>query len=379
MAGLYLHIPFCRQACHYCDFHFSTNQRQKSDLCKSIAREIGLQKNYLTTKTLTSVYFGGGTPSLLSAEELTLLFEAVNENFTLAPSAEITLEANPDDLTKANLTTLREAGINRLSIGIQSFNDAVLKFLNRAHDSTAALSCLTEARAVGFNNISLDLIYAIPGQTDDDWKKNIQTAIELAPEHISAYSLTIEEKTAFGNWQRKGKLSPADENTAASNFELLISMLTNAGYEHYEVSNFCKPGYYSKHNTSYWKQEHYLGVGPSAHSYNGDSRQYNISNNAIYQKSIAEGKVPCEVEILSQENKINEFIFTTLRTHWGCDFAKLNNDLGYDALPVHADYINNLVKGKLASFDQRILRLSSKGMLLADKIASDLFVELIKK
>jgi oxygen-independent coproporphyrinogen-3 oxidase len=254
-----------------------------------------------------------------------------------------------------------------------------LKFLNRAHNTNAALSCLAEAREIGFDNISLDLIYAIPGQTNAEWKKNIQTAIEQAPEHISAYSLTIEEKTTFGNWQRKGKLTQADEDTAASHFELLISMLTNAGYEHYEVSNFCKPGYYSKHNSSYWRQEPYLGVGPSAHSYNGESRQHNISNNAIYQKSLAELKVPFEIEILSRENKINEFIFTTLRTHWGCNLAKLKDDFNHDPLLVNTNYINNLVNGPLANLDQHILKLSSKGMLLADKIASDLFVETIKK
>ena len=379
MAGLYLHIPFCKQACHYCDFHFSTNQSHKNDLCKSIAKEIELQKNYLPNNNLTSIYFGGGTPSLLSSEELTVLIEAVRQNFDTTPSAEITLEGNPDDLTKEKLKVLNEAGVNRLSIGIQSFNDSVLKFLNRAHNAGSAFSCLEDARTLGFNNISLDLIYAIPGQGQDAWKKNIQTAIDLAPEHLSAYSLTIEEKTTFGNWQRKGKLIQVDEETAAANFELLIAMLTEAGYEHYEVSNFCKPGYYSKHNSSYWKQENYLGVGPSAHSYNGESRQHNISSNASYQKSLAELKVPYEIEMLTTENKINEFIFTTLRTHWGCDLRKLKDKLDYDLLHTNSDYIQNLVDRQLASLDQNVLRLTSKGMLLADKIASDFFVEAIKK
>ena len=379
MPGLYLHIPFCKQACHYCDFHFSTNQSQKYDLCKSIAREIELQKNYLGDTILTSIYFGGGTPSLLSSEELAQLITTVEQNFDATPAAEITLEGNPDDLTKGKLVSLKEAGINRLSIGIQSFNDSVLKFLNRVHDSTSAFSCLDDARSLGFKNISLDLIYAIPGQDRDGWKRNIQTAIDLAPEHISVYSLTIEEKTTFGNWHRKGKLIQVDEETAASHFELLISMLTDAGYEHYEVSNFCKPGYYSRHNSSYWKQETYLGVGPSAHSYNVESRQYNISNNTIYQKSIAALKVPFEIEILSRENKINEYIFTTLRTHWGCDLRKLRDNLDYDLLHANSDYIHNLVDRQLASLDQGILRLTSKGMLLADKIGSDFFVEIIKK
>ncbi len=379
MPGLYLHIPFCKQACHYCDFHFSTNQNQKLDLCRSIANEIELQKGYLENDQLTSIYFGGGTPSLLSSEELDLLMAAINRNFDVNTSAEITLEGNPDDLTTEKLNMLNEAGINRLSIGIQSFNDSVLKFLNRAHNVASAFSCLANARHLGFKNISLDLIYAIPGQDRDAWKKNIQTAIDLAPEHISAYSLTIEEKTTFGNWQRMGKLTQVDEDTAASDFELLISMLTDVGYEHYEVSNFCKPGHYSKHNSSYWKQENYLGVGPSAHSYNGESRQHNISNNTIYQKSIARLKVPCEIEILSKENRINEFIFTTLRTHWGCDLRKLKDNLDYDLLHANTDYIHNLVDRQLASLDQGILRLTSKGMLVADKIASDFFVETIKR
>jgi oxygen-independent coproporphyrinogen III oxidase len=379
MAGLYLHIPFCKQACHYCDFHFSTNQSRKNDLCKSIAKEIELQKHYLTNSNLTSIYFGGGTPSLLSSEEIGLLMAAINRNFDVNASAEITLEGNPDDLTKKKLKVLCETGINRLSIGIQSFDDSVLKFLNRAHNAASAFSCLENARSAGFNNISLDLIYAIPGQDRNAWKKNIQTAIDLTPEHVSAYSLTIEEKTTFGNRLRKGKLIPVDEETAASDFELLISMLTKAGYEHYEVSNFCKPGYYSKHNSSYWKQENYLGVGPGAHSYNGESRQHNIANNAGYQKSLAELKVPYEIEVLTKENKVNEFIFTTLRTHWGCDLRKLKDKLDYDLFHANSDYIHNLVDRQLASLDRDILKLSSKGMLLADKIASDFFVETIKR
>ena len=379
MAGLYLHIPFCKQACHYCDFHFSTNQSQRLDLCKAMAKEMQLQKDYLAAVPLSSIYFGGGTPSILVDNELDILFNAIQKNFNVFPGAEISLEANPDDLTKEKLIELKKAGINRLSIGIQSFDDSVLKFLNRAHDATCAFSCMTNARSVGFENISVDLIYAIPGQDLDTWRENIQIAIDLAPEHISAYGLTIEEKTTFGNWQRTGRLISVDDELAAANFEVLISMLTLAGYEHYEVSNFCKPNSYSKHNSSYWKQENYLGVGPSAHSYNGDSRQYNISNNALYQKSIAALKVPCEMEILSKENKINEFLFTSLRTMWGCDLEKLSRIYSYDLLQVNRDYIQRLVDQNLANLDKSILRLTSRGMLLADKIASDFFIETINE
>jgi oxygen-independent coproporphyrinogen III oxidase len=223
------------------------------------------------------------------------------------------------------------------------------------------------------------LIYAIQGQDAATWKKNIQMTIDMEPEHISAYSLTIEEKTAFGGWQKKGKLMPVDEDLAAGDFEILVSLLSDAGYEHYEVSNFCKPGFHSQHNSSYWRQEHYLGVGPSAHSYNGVSRQYNISNNALYQKAIGESIIPCEVEILTIENKINEFIFTTLRTWWGCDFVKLKEAFGYDLAQARSEYIRQLIDQKLATLNQSVLRLTTKGFLLADKIAADLFVETIKK
>lgn len=379
MPGLYLHIPFCKQACHYCDFHFSTNQSQKLEVSKAIARELDLQKGYLTNTHLDTVYFGGGTPSLLSRDEFGHLFSSIQRNFTLHPSAEVTLEANSDDLSDDKLIVLKEVGINRLSIGIQSFSDSVLKFLNRAHDSELAVSSMRIARAAGFANISADLIYAIPGQDATTWERNIRMTIDLEPEHISAYALTIEEKTAFGGWQKKGKLKPVDEDLAASDFETLVSLLTGAGYEHYEVSNFCKPGFHSRHNSSYWRQEHYLGVGPSAHSYNGVSRQFNIGNNALYQKAIGESRIPYELELLSSEDMINEFVFTSLRTGWGCDLAKLKQKFGYDLAHIRGDYIHQLIDQKLATQNQSVLQLTTKGFLLADKIAADLFIETIKK
>jgi oxygen-independent coproporphyrinogen III oxidase len=371
MAGLYIHIPFCKQACHYCDFHFSTNQEGRKQLCEAIARELSLQIKYLEGEKLETIYFGGGTPSLLSPDELEIIFTAIYKNHPVAIDAEITLEANPDDLSKEKLRELKLAGINRLSIGVQSFQDDVLKFFNRAHNAKESVECIVLAREAGFHNLSLDLIYAVPDQDLNRWKKNIEQAIALTPEHISAYSLTIEEKTAFGQWQKKGKLKVVGENESAGEFELLIDMLTASGYEHYEISNFCKPGFYSKHNTGYWEQKKYLGVGPSAHSYNGDSRQFNISNNRLYLKSIGNELVPFEKEILTRENKINEYIFTTLRTQWGCDFSYLETQLGYG---LNKRLLQQLLDQKLLILQGSVAQLTRKGKLLADQITTDLFV-----
>ena len=282
MAGIYIHIPFCKQACHYCDFHFSTNTSKQAQLLQAIGNELLIQKNYLGEEKINTLYFGGGTPSILSTDEVNNIFDIISGNFDVAPSAEITLEANPDDLVSEKLIAFKKIGINRLSIGIQSFDDAVLRFLNRAHDSRMATSSFQEARDVGFENISIDLMYALPGQDLTDWKKNIDRALALGPNHISAYSLTIEAKTVFGKWAADKKIKVRSDDASAQELLLLIEELERDGFEHYEVSNFSKPGYISKHNSSYWKGEKYLGVGPSAHSYNGTSRQFNISNNHLY-------------------------------------------------------------------------------------------------
>jgi len=375
MAGLYLHIPFCKQACHYCDFHFSTNRQLTLHLCEALARELELQKNYLEGELISTIYLGGGTPSLLSKKELEIIFTAIHEHYKVDAQPEITLEANPDDLTPSKLSELILSGINRLSIGIQSFDPAVLTFLNRAHDAQAALNCVQLAREAGFKNLSIDLIYSIPGQDTEAWKKNLSQAIELSPEHISSYSLSIEQKTAFGHWQRAGKLKAMDEELSAQQFELLMEQLESVGYEHYEISNFSKPGFHSRHNSSYWEQKKYLGIGPSAHSYNGTTRQFNVSNNHQYLKSMEEGKIPFELEVLTPANKINEYIFTTLRTNRGCDLMKLNKDYRYN-LPVKSEiYLRNLLEHKLAVLDNDVLKLTRSGKLLADKIASDLFAD----
>lgn len=375
MAGIYLHIPFCKQACYYCDFHFSTNQSYRGEVCDAIQQEIYLQRNFFEpSTTIQTLYFGGGTPSLLTREEMKGIMNSLHQHFQIATNAEITFEANPDDLTIEKLNDLKQLGINRLSIGIQSFDDEVLQFLNRAHQAQAAISCVEDARKAGFKNISIDLIYAIPSQTDDQWLNNIDKALALSPEHISSYSLTIEDNTVFGRWKSKGKLKALDDEIAARQLELLVTKLQAAGYDQYEVSNFGKPEYYSQHNSSYWQGQHYLGLGPSAHSYNGIVRQFNIANNHIYLKSIREGKVPYEVEVLTKENKINDYLLTTLRTSWGADLQWMIDNFHYDLMKEQKNYIQDLLQHQLATLENDTLILTPRGKLLADKISSDLFV-----
>jgi oxygen-independent coproporphyrinogen-3 oxidase len=375
MAGIYIHIPFCKQACHYCDFHFSTNTSNRTQMVNSIVSELSLQQEYLEREEVKTIYFGGGTPSLLSLQELAHIFSALNNDFRIARTAEITLEANPDDLTLEKLKDIRSLGVNRLSIGIQSFEDTILKYLNRPHSAAEASRCMELSREANFENISIDLIYAIPGQTDDRWKKNIELAMALQPEHISAYSLTIEKKTAFGTWYEKGKLIPVKDDQAATQLELLVDILALSGFEQYEVSNFSKPGFESQHNSNYWKQEKYLGVGPGAHSYNGRSRQFNIKNNSQYITSINVGKIPFDFELLSPQDQVNEYLLTTLRTRWGSDLELLKNSFNYNLLELHSSYVSALLDNNLAVIENSFFKLTRKGKLLADKISSDFFVE----
>jgi len=374
MAGIYIHIPFCKQACHYCDFHFSTNLDIRAQMVDAIAQEATIQQSYLKGEVIQTVYFGGGTPSLLSQEEIHQLLATFRKNFTILPDAEISLEANPDDLTPLKLNALFDVGVNRLSIGIQSFDNRVLQFLNRSHDASSAVASVEHARLAGFKNISIDLIYAIPDQSESVWKQNIHQALALHPEHISSYSLTIEEKTVFGRWASKGKLAPVHDDHAASQLECLVTMLESAGFEQYEVSNFARPGFQSQHNSSYWKREKYLGLGPSAHSYNRESRQFNIANNHLYLKGLQSGSIPFTLEVLTQEDKVNDYLLTTLRTSWGADLAKLRDEFGYDLTSRHAAYLENLVSKKLATQQDHKLILTKSGLLLADKISSDLFI-----
>lgn len=376
MAGIYIHIPFCKQACYYCDFHFSTNQSLKEELIRAISLELTYQKDYLQGEHIETIYFGGGTPSLLTKEELDVIFNSIYKHYSVVALPEIALEANPDDLNKEKIITLKETGINRISLGIQSFDDVVLKFLNRAHTGEDALTCVYQLREHEINNLSIDLIHSIPGQDDEILKRNLEKVITLAPQHVSVYSLTIEEKTVFGKWSSRGQLKAVEETQSAGQFELVMDTLTGSGYQHYEISNFCLPGLASKHNTSYWQQKKYLGVGPSAHSFNLESRQFNVSNNHLYMKSIHERKIPFEKEILTKENKINEYIFTSLRTSYGCHLSYLTNHYDYDLKKINSDYIQTLLKLGYVTIADDILILTRQGKLMADKIASDLFASL---
>jgi oxygen-independent coproporphyrinogen-3 oxidase len=371
MPGLYIHIPFCKRACHYCDFHFSTTLKSKADLVNAICSELELRKNEIAG-TFNTVYFGGGTPSLLTAEELKKIFKVISENYTLAGDAEITLEANPDDLSKEYLLELQTTPVNRLSIGIQSFRNEDLSFMNRAHTAEEALQSVQNAAAAGYTNITIDLIYGIPGLSEEDWEKNIQTALSLPVNHLSAYCLTVEDGTALAFKVKKGTAKAVNDEQAAAHFRQLIAQTEAAGLNWYEISNFAKAGYKSKHNSAYWSGESYLGIGPSAHSFKGFTRSWNISNNQLYLKAIAEGKLLLESEELTTEQRINEKILTALRTRKGLtlmDIRKINPDAIETILDAASPHLS---KGTLLLHDDT-LSLSEEGLLFADAIAADLF------
>src|SRR5690554_1440037 len=380
--GIYIHIPFCKQACHYCDFHFSTSLKKKADLVNAICEELRLRKNELTGKVKT-IYFGGGTPSLLTSEELQQIFTAIQTNYTISENAEITLEANPDDLIDVGLSAvedlkstklaiLKKAGINRLSIGIQSFFEEDLKLMNRAHYASEALNCIKEAKK-HFQNISIDLIYGIPGMTKERWIKNLKLALELDVPHLCCYALTVEPKTALKKFIEKGIVPPVDEEAAKRHYEILLEVTEKAGYDNYEFSNFGKPGFESRNNTAYWEGKPYLGIGPSAHGYDGSSRSWNVANNTIYIKSIAAGKLPLESEILSAEDKYNEYIMTGLRTKKGVFLKKIETEFGLEFLEYLMKQAANPLKNELIILENQSLKISKKAKFLGDGIASDLF------
>ena len=369
---LYLHIPFCKQACHYCDFHFSTNQSQKRPLVDAMVQEIKQRHLYLPTTTLETIYFGGGTPSLLTEAELGRLFEAIHQHFTVTPDAEITLEANPDDLTNPARLAMFRRYVNRLSIGIQTFDEATLRWMNRAHTANEAGMAVHHAQDAGFSNLSIDLIYGI---SDAIWPGDLTQALALNVPHISAYNLTIEPDTAFGHWLAKGKLSPVDEALSATQFTELTSALADAGYVHYEISNFAKPDQYARHNSAYWQRRPYLGIGPSAHSYDGVSRQHNVANNALYINGITTNVNPSQREILSLADQVNEYLLTGLRTMWGCQVAELDGLLGGSFLTKQASYIDRLQRAGWLVLTENTLKLTESGKLFADRVASELFVE----
>jgi len=373
LAGIYLHIPFCKQACAYCNFHFSTSLRFKDDLVQALASEIALEKDYLGEEKIETVYFGGGTPSLLSIEDCQLLIEAIHKNFSVIPGAEITLEANPDDSNKEKLQGWKDAGINRLSIGVQSFFEEELRWMNRAHNAQQARNNLQQARKA-FDNMTMDLIYGSPLLTDEMWKQNVDTAIALDIPHLSCYALTVEEKTPLDKQIRTKKTADVDADKQARQFLLLMQWMREKGYEHYEVSNFAKPGFRSRHNSSYWKGLKYLGIGPSAHSYNGVERRWNMANNNVYIKSTKQGLPKRETEILSIANRLNETIMISLRTREGLDLTRIEKEFGVDERNRLEKGLNKYLTTGFISLNNAIAQLTDEGMLRADGIAADLFV-----
>jgi oxygen-independent coproporphyrinogen-3 oxidase len=372
MAGIYIHIPFCKQACHYCDFHFSTSMKKSAEMVAALAKEIALRKNELT-ETVETIYFGGGTPSVLSTDEIKCLIEAVYDNFDVSQNPEITLEANPDDLSSQRISELKNTRINRLSIGIQSFFDDDLKLMNRAHNAAEAEQSLAEA-AQYFDNISIDLIYGVPGMSDEKWTQNVEKALSFGIPHISSYALTVEPKTAMQKMIASGEMAaPADE-TASEHFRLLTDMLHAVGFVHYELSNFGKPGFFSRNNSAYWLGKKYLGIGPSAHSYDGFSRSWNIANNSLYLNAIAIGELPSEKETLSKTDRYNEYIMTGLRTIWGVSLDRVEKEFGTDYLEYLEAQSDGFLQNELLVVENRILKTTAKGKFLADGIASDLFL-----
>ena len=377
---LYLHVPFCKQACHYCDFHFSTNLRGKRQLVEAMAHEIDLRRTYLPAAPLETIYFGGGTPSLLTEAELALLFEAIHRNFTISPTAEITLEANPDDLADSANSTARLAIFrryaNRLSIGIQSFDEETLRWMNRAHNATEAKTSVQRARDAGFDNLSIDLIY---GMSERTWAADLATALTLDVPHLSAYNLIIEPNTAFWRWAEKGKMPPVDESLSATQFTELVTAFTGAGYIHYETSSFARQFdstvHFARHNMAYWQRKPYLGIGPSAHSYNGHSRQHNVLNNALYIRALDAGQIPAEREELTPADQVNEYLMTGLRTIWGCSLNELDTLLGRSFRTEQARELAQLSQTGWLQTTNNVLLLTESGKLFADRVASDLFVD----
>ena len=373
MSGIYIHIPFCKQACHYCDFHFSTNLKKKDEMVLALAKEIEMRKSEFQDEIVETIYFGGGTPSILQIADLRFLIDEVYRNYKVVEKPEITVEANPDDLTENRIIELSKNKVNRLSIGIQSFFEDDLKLMNRAHNLEEAKKCL-EIATQYFDNISIDLIYGVPQMSNEKWLQNIETALSFGVPHISSYALTVEPKTALHTFIQKGIIPQPDDEVAQEHFHILVDKLSENGFIHYELSNFGKENYFSKNNSSYWLGKKYIGIGPSAHSYDGKNRGWNVSNNSIYIKSIQENKLPIEIETLTKTDRYNEYIMTGLRTIWGVSLERIEQEFG----KTYLDYLNQqaakFIEDHLLFVDDNILRTTKKGKFLSDGIASDLFL-----
>ena len=372
MSGIYIHIPFCKQACHYCDFHFSTSLKKKDELIDALTKELELRKEEFNGTSVDTIYFGGGTPSLLTNIELQSLIDSVYKNYKVSENPEITLEANPDDLSNQRIIELSQSPINRLSIGVQSFFEADLKLMNRAHNANEARTCLEQATKY-FDNISIDLIYGIQGASNAQWVQNIDTALSFNISHISSYALTVEPKTALASFIEKGIIADVDDEQAHEQFHILKERLEAENYIHYELSNFGKEGFFSRNNSAYWQGKSYIGIGPSAHSFNGKQRGWNIRNNTKYINSIQKNQLPIEIETLTETDQYNEYVMTGLRTIWGVSLYKVEEEFGI----VFKDYLieqaNVFINQHLLYIEKEHLRVTKKGQFLSDGIASELF------
>ncbi len=373
MSGIYIHIPFCKQACHYCDFHFSTSLGNKEKMLESLKKELQLRKKEFEKEEVATIYFGGGTPSVLASKEINDLIATVYANYQVVSDPEITLEANPDDLSIQKIKELAGSKVNRLSIGIQSFFDDDLKFMNRAHSANEAATCIEEAVSY-FDNISIDLIYGIPNMSTKQWRQNIEKALSYGIPHISSYALTVEPKTALERFIKKGLLAPLDEEVAQEHFEILNTILEKAGFVSYETSNFGKPGYFSKNNTAYWKGKKYIGIGPSAHSFDGERRAWNINNNPKYIRALQNCSLPQEVEVLSKTDRYNETVMTGLRTMWGVSLKRIAALFGESYQVYLLAQAEKFLNDDLLSLKEDVLLVTKKGKFLCDGIAADLFL-----
>ena len=373
MAGIYVHIPFCKQRCYYCDFHSSTYLKNSDDLLSAIKKEIEQEKEYLTGEVINTIYLGGGTPSLIAISKIKDLIDHIKNFHTVLADAEITMECNPDDLTEDYIQALANSPINRLSIGVQSFDDTQLQKMNRRHTGDQAKEVVEMCQAQGFSNISIDLIYGMPGMNLPQWERTVKQALELEVQHISAYHLTIEEGTVFAHQKNKGMLREIDETLSNDQFQLLIEYCKNANFEHYEISNFALSGYYSKHNTAYWQQTNYLGLGPSAHSYNGTSRHWNIAHNKRYIAGIKQNQPNREHEILDPVSKYNEYLMTSLRTVWGVDLGYMKKKFPEAWVCEFQQQAKVYVEGGVFEKNTCGYTFSEKGLFISDKIISDLF------
>lgn len=373
MAGIYVHIPYCRTKCLYCNFYSIPSSESIGDYVSAVIAELGMRRDYLNGEKIDTIYFGGGTPSIAGTDSIRDILRAVHDSFDVAADSEITLEANPDDTDPGFLSRLKDAGINRLSIGIQSFRDEDLRYLGRAHNAASAVSAIERSLAAGFSNLTIDLIYGIPGLDDDAWKRNIDIAADYGIPHISAYALTVECDTPIERLIEKGKREAPSEEDGARQFEILMNEMRRRGYIHYEISNFCREGYVSRHNSSYWRGIPYLGAGASAHSYDGRSRQWNTADVVAYIDGIGKGTIPSERETLTRERLYNEYVMTSLRTMWGMSLRRTESIIGKNHIEQCRSVLERYISSGQLIMENDMIFLSDRGKLIADRIIADLF------